>query len=332
MRFPTDDLQDLRAAGLMALAVPEEFGGRGASMVAYALAAETIAAADASLAVAWVMHTACGWEIAHAGQPDTRTAVLADVLNNGAFICIAGAEGRLPDGTPCPLKADREGDLWRLNGRKGFVSGVTAASYVVTGGTDAEGTHHTFVVPMQTPGLCGSDVWDGMGMRASATHGLAFDCVVVPESNRLTADYKTGDFRNTSALFGLGLSATALGIAQAALDFTIEWNKGKTLPDASKLRLGDMSVRVEAVRSLIWRSAWEADRDPQNCEAWVDRSKTAAVEMAHGVALDAMRVCGGTAFRQRYSLERNLRDSSALMLQGQRPDMLRAAIADKLQA
>jgi len=329
MRFPTEDLADLRRHGLMALAVPVEFGGRGASTVAYTLACENIAAADASVAVAWVMHTACGWEIAHSARPEMRRQWLDEIVCGDAFICIAGAEGRNADGSPAPLTVTNVDGVWALDGRKGFASGSEAASHVLTGGKDTEGAHQSFLVPMGHPGVRIEDRWDGMGMRASASHGIVFERCAVPEEWRLSSSYK-GDFRNTSALFGLGLAATSLGIAQAALDFALEWNRGRTLSDANRMRLGDMSVRVEAVRGLMWRAAWHADRAPEACEPWVDRAKTLAVETAPQVAQDALRVCGGNAFRQRYALERHARDAAALLLQGQRPDMLRAAVADRL--
>jgi alkylation response protein AidB-like acyl-CoA dehydrogenase len=330
MRFPVEDLGDLRAAGLMALAVPAAQGGRGASTVAYVNAVEVISAADASLSIAWVMHTACGWEIAHSAQRATADNVLADVLMRGAFICIAGAEGRLPDGSPAPLICRREGENWILHGHKGFASGCEAAMYVVTGGADEAGNRHSFILRMDNPGVRISECWDGMGMRASASHGLAFEGCVVPDAYRLTGDYRSGDFRNTSALFGLGLAATALGIANAALAFAVEWNRTRAMSEANKVRLGDISVRIEAVRAVVWRAAWEADREPAACEPWVDRAKTLAVETAQLITIDAMRVCGGHAFRQKYPLERHARDAAALLLQGQRPDQLRIGIAESL--
>lgn len=330
MRFPVEDLPDLHIAGLMALAVPTTFGGRGASTVAYVIACERIAAADASLAIAWVMHTACGWEVAHSASPIVAKVVIDDILSRGAFICIAGAEGRLPDGSRGPLKCRQDGDFWVLDGHKGFASGSEAAKYVVTGGIDEAGARHSFVVRMDNPGVCISERWDGMGMCASASHGLAFSNCRVADSWRLSGDYRAGDFRNTSALFGLGLAATALGIMRAALDFTLPWCAGRELSDANKVRLGDINVRTEAVRSLIWRAAWEADRDPAACEPWVDRAKTLSVETAQEVTIDAMRVCGGHSFRRKYPLERHARDAAALLLQGQRPDQLRIGIADSL--
>lgn len=330
MRFPVDDLPDLLSHGLLALAIPKRDGGRGASTVAYVLACETIASADASLAIAWVMHTAVGWEIAHALPEPALGDVLHDIVHNGAFVCIAGAEGRKPDGSPAPLKVASEGDNWRLDGRKGFASGSEAATYVLTGGADPNGDHQSFLVRMDNPGVEITERWDGMGMRASASHGLAFKDCIVPNDYHLTSSYKTGDFRNTSALFGLGLAATALGIAKAALDFTVEWSRKRPMTDSKNIRLGDMDVRVEAVRSLLWRAAWQADQDAATAEPWVDRAKTLAVETAQEVTVDALRVCGGNAFRQKYSLERNARDADALLLQGQRPDQLRIGLAKRL--
>lgn len=330
MRFPVEDLPYLLRANLMALAVPQSHGGRGASTVAYVNACEIIAAADASLAVAWVMHTACGWEIAHSAIPDTAKVVIEDVLQNGAFICIAGAEGRLPDGSRAPMQCRQDGTDWILDGQKGFASGSDAAKYVVTGGADHDGARHSFVVRMDNPGLSISDRWDGMGMCASASHGLAFTNCRVADSWRLTGDYRSGDFRNTSALFGLGLAATALGITRAALEFALPWCAKRELSEANKVRLGDISVRTEALRSLIWRAAWEADRDPSGCEPWVDRAKTLAVETAQEATIETMRVCGGHSFRRKYPLERHARDAAALLLQGQRPDQLRIGVADSL--
>lgn len=327
-RFPIEDLDDLRRRNLLALAVPKEHGGRGATVSAYVLACETLAAADASVAIAWVMHTACGWEVAHTARPETRRSVLEGVIQNGDFICIAGAEGRGPDGAPRPLQATPQGEGWRLDGAKGFASGSEAATWVFTNGTDPEGNHQSFLVRMDSPGLAITDRWDGMGMRASASHGLSFDGCIVPEAYHLTQSYKTGDFRNTSALFGLGLAATALGIAQAALDFAAQWCRARNLNDLSRARLGEMDVRVEAVRSLIWRAAGHADADARAAEPWVDRAKTMAVEAGQQVTLDALRVCGGNAFRRRYALERHARDAMALLLQGQRPDTLRVGLAN----
>ncbi|HEY3412133.1 MAG TPA: acyl-CoA dehydrogenase family protein [Armatimonadota bacterium] len=330
MRFPVEDLRDLDEAGLMALAVPPSHGGRGASTVAFVNACEIIAAADASLAVAWVMHTACGWEIAHSAVPETGKAVIDDVLHTGAFICVAGAEGRGPDGARSPLLCRRDGADWLLDGHKGFASGCDAATYAVTGGTDADGARHSFIVRMDNRGISISERWDGMGMCASASHGLAFSHCRIADAWRLTGDYRAGDFRNTSALFGLGLAATALGISRAALAFALPWCAERGISDANKVRLGGISVRTEAVRSLLWRSAWEVDRDPAGAEPWVDRAKTLAVETAQEVTIEAMRVCGGHSFRRKYPLERHARDAVALLLQGQRPDQLRAGVADSL--
>jgi alkylation response protein AidB-like acyl-CoA dehydrogenase len=332
MRFPVEDLPDLLRHGLLALAIPKKDGGRGASTVAYVLACETIASADASLAIAWVMHIACGWEIAHELPEPARGDVLRDIVQNGAFVCIAGAEGRNEDGSPAPLKVVPEGGGWRLDGRKGFASGSEAATYVLTGGTDPEGKHQSFLVRMDSPGVSITERWDGMGMRASASNGIGFSGCMVSEGYHLTSSYKAGDFRNTSALFGLGLAATALGIGRAALDFTVEWSRKRPMSDAKNIRLGDMDVRLEAVRSLLWRAAGEADRDAAAAEPWVDRAKTLAVETAQQVTVDALRVCGGNAFRQKYSLERNARDADALLLQGQRPDQLRIGLAHRLLA
>lgn len=329
-RFPREDLMDLHRANLMALAVPVEYGGRGASLLACTLACERLASANASVAIAWVMHTACGWEIAGHAHPETRDHVLKEVVSRGAMICIAGAEGRHPDGSPCPLSVTPEGENWRLQGRKGYVSGSEAAVYVLTGGKTSAGEHQSFILPMETPGLSIADPWDGMGMRASASHGLAFDGVVLPESCRLPGSDKTGDFRNTSALFGLGLAATGLGLARASVEFTLQWSRRKALSETARNRLGDMAIKTDAARALLWQAAWTVDHCPETGESWVDRAKTLAVETAQSVTVDAMRVCGGSSFRTRYPLERYVRDASALLLQGQRPDMLRIAVADHL--
>src|SRR5207302_3805069 len=176
--------------------------------------------------------------------------------------------------------AVRKGDDYVLNGSKTFITNAGHAAWtVVFAKTDASRGHRgmsAFVVPMDTPGVEIEKHLDKMGQRATDTSAFALTDVVVPAANRLGEEgdgfriaMRTLDFTRP------GTAAGAVGVAQAAYEYAVEYAKERVtfdVPIAMHQGVGfliaDMATEIEASRLLLWQAAWRHDqREPATLQS-----------------------------------------------------------------
>ncbi len=192
--FPFDTYEALRESGYLALAVPEAFGGFGASPLELMLGQQRLAWGDGSVALSSTMHhlQTAGVASNTKWPPELRERVLRDIAENGALINSIASEPAL--GSPSrgglyQTTATREGDHWVIDGRKTFSTLSPALTWGVLLLTVIDGEQEpargTFLVEMNSPGVQVTETWDTMAMRATGSHDVIFDHVIVPEGNRL---------------------------------------------------------------------------------------------------------------------------------------------------
>ena len=233
------------------------------------------------------------------------------------------------------LARDESG--FTVSGEKQFVTnGSRADSYVISTIASAgarEGEFNCLVVDAQTPGLQWGGAWQGLGMRGNESRSLRLDGVRLPTSHLLGEE---GDqiwyvFEVVAPYFLTAIAATYLGIAQAALDLSIQHLKGRhfshtggTLADVEILqhRVGQLWMNVEKCRLLLQHAAHLGDLGSSDALTAILASKADAANVAVATTNEAMTLCGGMAYRENSTLARLLRDARASHVMSPTTEML----------
>jgi alkylation response protein AidB-like acyl-CoA dehydrogenase len=345
--FPFDDYDDLREAGLVALCIPERYGGLGATYETYCLVAEQLAHGNASTALTFNMHCLTMLmmgEVADAmplpaaardRHEKLRAQKFREVVERGVFYGQPHSEPVEHGQTDTALTVGgrRFGTTARkvdggyvINGRKFFVSLAGAAPYYATPAIrlgDEPWLERTLYlqVAKDAPGVTFQGDWDPMGMRATVSRDMVLENVFVPDDSEILPPGVFGAMYNAFPhLSPLTFSATFLGLTQAAYDYAVAYLTGK-VPGAPPLQteatakghaLAEMLFATEAARALYYRAISEAQVDAPL--AAVQRARAAHVTVQRTVVIvtqEAIRICGGRALLKRYPLERYARDARA---------------------
>ena len=315
---PADIYRQLGALGLMAVDVPEAYGGSAAGTVAYSLAMTEISRVCASTSVTMGVTNMVGEVLAEFGDEEQRQRWCPRLAAGGlgAFGLSETGAGSDPGGMV--TTAVLEDGVWVLNGTKQWIShGDTAEVVVVWARTDGAGARglSCFLVPGDAPGLGVDAKEDKMGLRASHTCGLVLEDVRVPESALLGP--RGGGFRIAMmALDGgrVGIASQAIGVASGAYDDARAHLSAAGSPSqADAFRLADMATHLEASRLLALRAAARKDAgQPFTQEASI--AKAFATEKAWATCNDAVEIMGDAGLRVGARGERALRDVRVSMI------------------
>jgi alkylation response protein AidB-like acyl-CoA dehydrogenase len=330
-RFPTENYDDLRAAGLLALCIPERYGGLGADFVGYALVSEELGRYCGATALTFNMHTCTmlvtgqiadelTWTREEQAFIDARRERLyRGVVDEGHIHAQPFSEGLASGATAgVATRATPVDAGFRVTGRKIFASLSTDADFHNVHAMVEGEDHVRFLgLPAGAPGLTLEGDWDPLGMRGTVSYNLRIDDVEVPAENEWLP---AGGFEQMATrwpYFYLTLSFTFLGITRAVLDFTQGYLRGE-VPGAPRRRdhpvkqqgWAEMQLAYERAQSLMYRVLGEVGVDPspeQVRRAWA--AVTTVMETAPAVASTAIRVCGGRSLLRPQPLERHYRDA-----------------------
>lgn len=322
-RFRKELFQRLGAAGLCGVPTAEAYGGLGLGYVDYALVIEEISKVAPSYAVSVAVSGLPQVILAQFGNDAQRERWMPGLAAGellGAFALSEPGSGS--DAASLRTTAVREGDVYRLNGTKFWIThGGYADVYIVmarTGGPGARGIS-AFLVPGDTPGLSFGKKEEKMGLRASPTVELILEDARIPVSNRI-GEEGIGFSVAMSALDSgrITIAATALGIAQAAMDCAGRYAVSRKQFDQSIIdfqgvgfMLADMAVRIEQARLLTHKAAWLKDNG-QAFSPTAAMAKLAATDCAMLVTTDAVQVLGGYGYTREYPVERWHRDAKIM--------------------
>ncbi|MGB9178723.1 MAG: acyl-CoA dehydrogenase family protein, partial [Pyrinomonadaceae bacterium] len=320
-RFPREQLNGLAELGLLGMIIPEEWGGAGFDTVAYALALEEIARADASVCViVGVTNSVCCYPILSFGTEEQKQKYLVPMAKGeklGAF-CLSEPQAG-SDATNLRTRAVRDGDHFIINGTKSWVtSGGEAQVYIVmavTGRVGEKGSVTAFIVEGDTPGLTVSSIEHKMGQRASQTAEMSFADVRVPAENILGGEGNGLKVAFNSLDNGrIGIGALSTGIAQGALDEALKYSKerqafGQTISQfqAIQFKLANMATETDAARLLTLRAASLKDAGDKRAAHFAAMAKLYASETANRVCADAVQIHGGNGYSRDYPVERMYR-------------------------
>ena len=321
-RFPTETVRRMGELGLLGIAIPEAYGGSGGDTVSYALAVEEVARACASHAVVMSVNNSLYCDpIYKFGTEEQKQRFLVPYASGRKIGCFSLTEPEAgSDASNQNVTATREGDAYRLAGRKIFVStGREAHAALVFAQTDRARGHRgisAFLVEKGTPGFVVGKCEEKMGIRASDTAEFLFEDCRVPVEGRLGEEGQGFKIAMVSLDCGrIGIAAQALGIAVAAFERSVAYareRKSFGVPIGThqmvQWMLADMATAIEAARLLIWQAAARKDAGlPFGAQSAM--AKLFAAEAAMKIATDAVQIHGGYGFIKEYQVERHFRDA-----------------------
>ena len=321
-RFPVETVEKMAKYGLLGVPFPTEYGGAGADHISYAITVEELSRVCASTGVICSAHTSlCCWPIFNWGNEEQKKKYLPDLLSGkklGAFGLTEPNAGT--DASGQQTRAEDMGDYWLLNGAKVFITnGGYAETFVVMAMTDKSKGNHgisAFIVEKGDEGFSIGKTEDKMGICASSTTELIFQNCKIPK-DRLLADVGQGFKVAMSTLDGgrIGIASQALGIAQGALDVTVEYMKarkqfGKKLSQMQALQftVAELATEIEAARLLVYRAADMKDKHLAYGPA-AAMAKLFAAETAMHVTTKCVQLHGGYGYTKDYPVERMMRDA-----------------------
>lgn len=320
--YPTETFAEFRAAGLLALTAPVQFGGAGlwsdGRFRQFYELLETLARIDSVTAQLLQVHLHALGVLTGLADDAQRAALLPEIVSEGRILASVGSEakpsGKLADIARTELEPRSDGG-YRLTCQKYFASGAPAADELliwtaVPGSGPYAERSVCALVPRAAPEVELIDQWDVMGMRGTVSHSVRITGYDLP-AQRLLGEpgaWTRRDPRTFTAAF----AANHIGAAGAALDFTAEWARdrpGMAASEITRATLGSMSSELFAARSALYAAAdlWDA--------ADYDAAELASIHALHlgkraalNLTQTAFDVCGARAAFRDHSLERIYRD------------------------
>jgi len=348
-QFSTEAVASLGDSGLLGLMLPADVGGSGLGPRTFAAVIATLAEADASVAMVYLMHV-LGATVMSAARPGANQAVtpiLHEISAGRHLSTLAFSEAGSRSHFWAPTsRAQRNGNGVRISAKKSWVTSAGHAQSYVVSALSPEGAGPTdstlYVLPAQTGGLSVAGAWDGLGLRANASAPITLDdCAVAPEF-QLTDDGAgfPAMLNVVLPLFNLGTASVALGLCRAAVAATASHLKtakfehlgqtlGESLPTL-RAQLATMQIDTDGLSARIDDLIEHLEKPRDTTMLRVLETKAAAGDVAISVTSTAMRICGGAAFSKHLSIERLFRDAHAGAVMAPTGDVLREFIGKSL--
>ena len=330
--FPAETVKKMQKYGFMGIPVPKEYGGQGCDPLTYVMCVEELSKVCATTGVVVSAHTSlCIDPIMTYGTEEQKQKYVKPLATGeklGAFALTEPGAGT--DAQGAQTKAVLDGDEWVLNGSKCFITnGKVADVYIVIAITsiteDKRGrkkkNFSAFIVDKGAPGFSFGTKEKKMGIRGSSTYELIFEDCRIPKENLLGPEGKGFPIAMHTLDGGrIGIAAQALGLAEGALDRTIEYTKerkqfGRTIAQQqnTQFQLADMATKVEAAKNLVYRAALKkqefADGAKVSYSVEAAMAKLCAAEVAMEVTTKCVQLHGGYGYIREYDVERMMRDA-----------------------
>ena len=324
--FPRETVEKMAKLGFMGIPVPKEYGGQGCDILTYAMCVEELSKVCGTTGVIVSAHTSlCCDPILTYGTEEQKQKYLVPLAKGekiGAFGLTEPGAGTDAQGQQ--TKAVLDGEEWVLNGSKCFITnGKEADVYIVfaiTGVVEKRGRLtkeiSAFIVEKGTPGFTFGTKEKKMGIRGSSTYELIFTDCRIPKANLLGQQGK-GFAIAMHTLDGgrIGIASQALGLAEGALETTINYVKerkqfGRAIGafQNTQFQLADMATKCEAAQLLVYKAA-RAKNTQKVYSVEAAMAKLYAAEVAMEVTTKAVQLHGGYGYIREYDVERMMRDA-----------------------
>jgi acyl-CoA dehydrogenase len=341
---PVDVIAKAFDVGLMNPHIPEEYGGLGLPGFDGMLVGEELSWGCSGIAVSIVANTLGAGPVLLAGSDEQKREWLPPLLEE-PILCSFGLTEPDAGSDVARIKttAERRGDEYVLSGSKTFITNAGHAAWtVVFAKTDASKGHRglsAFIVPMDSSGVTVEKHLDKMGQRSTDTSAFSLQDVTVPAANRIGEEgdgfkiaMMTLDFTRP------GTAAGAVGVAQAALDYAVDYAKERVTFDVPiamhqgvNFLVADMATEIEAARLLVWQAAWMLDSGyGRKATLYSSFAKRFAADTAMKVTTDAVQVFGGYGYIKEYPVEKLMRDAKLFQIYEGTSQIQRLVIAREI--
>lgn len=339
--FQRDTFAKCAEMGLTGVCVPEEYGGAGMDSISYCLVIEELSRVCATTGVVISVNNSLVCDpLLKFGNEDQKKRFLTPLAAGEKIGCFALTEpGAGSDAAAVRTTARRDGDDYILDGNKVFITNGTHADIALVFATVDPARKHKgmccFIVEAGTQGYSHGVHEYKLGVNASGTTELAFEGMRVPASSML-GEEGDGFKIAMSTLDGgrIGISAQAVGIAQAAFEEAVTYSKereqfGTAISSFQAIQhyLADMTTEIDAARLLTWKAAWAKDKGKRySLEA--AQAKLFSSEMAQKVTNKALQIHGGYGYTREYNVERYFRDARITEIYEGTSEVQKMVIAD----
>ena len=343
--FPWDVVELFREQGVFGLLFDEEVGGTGTGTLLALIAIEEVSKVCATSGLILAVQELGSLGLKLDGSPEQRAAWLPRLASGevlGAYALTEAGSGS--DSAAMRTTARLEGDEYVLDGSKRFITNAGVAGlYTVFAKTDPDAGHagiSAFLVEAGTPGFEVARLEEKLGIAGSTTGELVFDGCRVPAANLLGEE--AAGFKLAMRILDRsrpGVAAQALGIAQGATDYALEYARtretmGKPIVEHQLIaaKLADMETACEAARGLLYRFGRMVDAGVP--EAELTKASAMAKLMCGDVAMEvtteAVQILGGYGYVKEYPVERFMRDAKITQIYEGTNQIQRVVIAREL--
>ncbi len=302
--------------GYLQASIPEDYTGFGErSAVTGVLAAEEMAYGDLSGALAVMTPGLFTTPILLVGTEQQKAEFIPPVIEMEWKPYTAALMEHRLDFDPHDLQtvAEADGDSYMITGEKTYVPFAEGAeAFVVYAALD--GVTQGFIVPGDSEDLKVGERQKLLGLNALPLYSLTLDGVHVPKANRLGGD--TGhDMTLIMAASNVALAAMAIGVSQAALDYSIEYAKDRDVfgvkvaqKQAIAFFIAEMGTEIEALRLLVWEAAWMIDQGMDEAFRQAYLALSGAIDTAMMVTDRAVQILGGHGYIREHPVEMWMRN------------------------
>ena len=325
--YPWASFGAYRDSGFIRLPYPEEYGGDGGDLVAYAMLVEEVARACGSSSLFVMIPRLAIEAILMFGNDEIKQRIIPKLVTGewqGSYCLSESNAGS--DVASMRTRAVRDGGDYVLTGSKSWITNAGVSDfYTVFAKTDpAAGSRgiSAFVVEADRPGFSVAKLESKMGMRGSPTGEIRFDEVRIPAEN-LIGEENRGFQYAMAALDGSRpiVGAQAVGIAQGALDAATRYvterqQFGHPVSEFQGVQfmLADMATRVEAARLLVYSACGRLDAGMPGTSKASAMAKLFASDTAMSVTTDAVQLFGGAGYTREFPVERMMRDAKVTQI------------------
>ncbi|MFA3790502.1 acyl-CoA dehydrogenase family protein [Aliiglaciecola sp. SL4] len=342
--FPKSVIQKAGELGFCALYTPEDAGGLQLSRLDSALIFEQLASGCTATTAMMTIHNMATWMIATWGTESIKS-VWCPTLVTGehlASYCLT-EPGSGSDAASLRTSAVREGDNYRINGSKMFISGAGETDVLVVmvrTGEKGPGGISAVVIPADADGVIYGKAEEKMGWNAQPTRLITFEDVLIPVDNLLGEEGEGFKF----AMMGLdggrvNIATCSIGTAQRALETATEYMQtrtqfGKPLAafQALQFKLADMATELVAARQMVRLAAFKIDSHSPDKTTYCAMAKRFATDVGFQVCNEALQIHGGYGYIQEYPLERHVRDVRVHQILEGTNEIMRMIIGRRLLA
>ncbi|WP_020662049.1 acyl-CoA dehydrogenase family protein [Amycolatopsis benzoatilytica] len=314
--------RELTAAGFHALGVPERYSGAGADALAQAVAVEEIARVSAGISTVLTSNKLGVTPLLLGGTEEQRARYLPSVATGDVLCAYAISEREAgSDVAAMRCRAVRDGDGWRLDGTKSWITSAGEAGLLVVFAVTDPGagsrSASAFLVEAADAGIAYGAPERKMGLHGSVTREVHLDGVRIP-ADRLLGERGRGVHLALATLdhTRVSIAAQAVGIAQGALDYAVGYVRerrqfGQAIAEFQGVQfmIADMAMAIEAARALAYRAAAAAQSGAPDLAFLGAAAKCLASDTAMSVTTDAVQLLGGAGYVRDHPVERMMRDA-----------------------